>query len=282
MKIYVDNKVLKEVVAGESFAQLKEAEIEFPWPSLLAYLGQENLFANFPEFNDSHPLFNVFVEAIKGKAKPEEFIYLYDQLFAETLSALKNLPIISSQFFLEALNKESPPPALVKTVAEWQDRFLHHPKSTLHDLMLFLGWDRVSVALATLFEYPFKESHSLENLEVLKDCLMESFDHITADGKSKPSLFRLMEASWAFKMRDEFLQNYSEDEWKVISQSAPILQPRDKLPDIYYIDENQNTLLGENIFLTSSTPEKVRTALKLADLIKPGYVFDNPKIYFNS
>ena len=117
------------------------------------------------------------------------------------------------------------------------------------------------VALSAIFEQP-KIKHS-QGLKVLKDCLIESFQHITAQGTAKPSFFRLIETLYAYEMRDENLDNYTEADWLTLCQSSLSLRPREELIDVEYIDQALND--EPIIVLTSDSEEKVRLSFSLAN-----------------
>lgn len=253
MKTFIDNKLIQkitsETVDKENSllkAYLKAGiltndqpmQVMLGWPSLLEYLDLESLFENFPTLDNQNELFALIISTLPLESEKDFLIRLYDQVFVECLTHVKALPQIDPTFLIQRIQQKRQ--SSLKLFAQSLDRYerllLEHPAHIMHDLILYLAWDRVCVNLAILFEYRSPEVDIRSGLDVLKECLLESFQHITAHGRTAPSLFRLMEALYAYQMREENLPIYTDSEWSILCQSACALKPREILSDVWYID----------------------------------------------
>ena len=290
MKVYPDNQLVRKFVilnteaknllfeeCQKALNQKKDNSLQFllGWPALVEYLGVGEL-AFFPKFKNQEKIFSTVVEVLKLDSDKEVIVYLYDQIFVECLTQVKELSISSPQFLMEKIKERQNNPLFcliedpfAATLAYYETRLLNNSSDTMHDLTLYLAWDRVCVFLGMLFDTgSLKIQHGLE---ILIDCLVESFQHITENGKTIPSLFRLMEALYAFQMKEENLPTYSEEDWEILSKSVMGLQSRNVLSDANYIDAGLAYTQDVNPailkFLTFDSEEKVRTRLSLADFI---------------
>lgn len=250
------------------------------WPSLLISLNLESLFADFFKFDAQNPLFALIISTLETNQDKELLIHLYDQLFAECLTHIKNLPQVNPQFLVEQIqskrqNALSPPfsPLIISLFDHYEKLIRENPTHARHDLILYLAWDRICVCLALIFEYNSAISDIKPGLDILRECLLESFQHITAHGRTVPSFFRLIEALYAYEMRAENLQTYSEEEWLTLCQGAQALKNREEIADLFYIDgaiidsqylEKLNST-GETLkIFTLEPPKNVEASLLLA------------------
>lgn len=262
MKSFVDNKVLQAIEEKEV---LIEDGILFGWPSLLEYLGLSNLFDNLPPFDQSN-LYSQIMSALDSELPIEQITSLYDQLFAELLTQIQDLPETQPGFLQEAIQKK-PSKVFSEPLAQYESAFKEYPEEVLHDFILYLGWDRVCVACAILFEQSSSTPKIRRSLDVLKSCLVESFQHITEDGKTVPGFFRLMEAFYAYQMREDNLQSHTDVEWQILCQGAKALKAREVLPDVYTIDAaiiSSGQMAHELKVYTARSEEQVNFGRSLA------------------
>ncbi|WP_068471092.1 hypothetical protein [Candidatus Protochlamydia phocaeensis] len=293
MKAYIDNRLirrLKNDAEGESnillqvchqagiLADDQPLHIIFDWPSLLEYIDLSLIFKMFPKFADEHKLFALLISTLTVEPEKDLLIYLFDQLFVECLTQVKSLPQIDQTFLLSQI-KRTRESALSSSTAElflpaldrYEQQLRENPYHILHDLTLFLAWDRVCVNLAAVFERPSLDSKGQEGLLVLKECLLESFQHITGHGRTVPGFFRLIETLYAYQMREELLENYTDSEWQILCQSAQALRAREELSDVPYIDravvDSQDMQIASieavKVF-TLDSADKVNAGLSLA------------------
>ncbi|CUI16922.1 hypothetical protein PNK_1305 [Candidatus Protochlamydia naegleriophila] len=293
MKAFITNSLIRKINADGAISEknlLVEACVEggllaagqplkllFDWPAFLESIELGSLFWSFPSFEQSQ-LFNFMIAVLaQEEQKDELLIRLYDQVFVECLTQVKALPQIDQSFLLDQIQKKrrfalfSQAGYLFSAPLDHYERMLvENPYNTLHDLTLYLAWDRVCVNLAMIFENP--SALKLSGLEVLKQCLVESFQHITGQGRTAPGFFRLIEAFYAFQMREENLQIHTDTEWLVLCQSAPALRPRDSLCDAVYIDESiiNSQVIADPLsemrkvkILTLDSVDKVKASLSL-------------------
>lgn len=251
MNSYVDNKLLRFLCASaeskETFLTLcAEAglvaedlprQIDLDWPSLLEYIGQGNLYDSFQAL-DEHNAFLAFVLATLASDLPSHlYMELYDRIFVECLTSVKDLPQIQQAFLLSHIQtKQHLPIATLfsESLEKYVSALTDDPYNTIHDLTLYLAWDRMCVFLAVVFELFVPKDSRLHGLEVLKGCLIESFQHITGQRRTSPGFFRFIEALYAYHMRQENLQSHTDEEWLKLCQGARALKPREELSDVPY------------------------------------------------
>lgn len=291
MKIYPDNKLLKKL---KSLVDKKEITFffneyvkkKFPqdsnplqfvleWPLLLEYLDLDQLFDPFPKLDSQNKIFSSVIEVLKLDSDKDVIVYLYDQIFVECLTQIKTLPQVNFQTLIDKIHFARANPLFshddpfASTLDSYEKRLTENPYDTIHDLTLYLAWDRVCVYLGTIFdETTLKISHGLE---ILKECLIESFWHITEQGRTTPSLFRLVEALFAYEMKEENLQCHSDKEWQVLCQGAVTLQSRDDLTNVSYLDSGvsaggQSEKSLQTVFTLESV-EKVKARMALISYI---------------
>ncbi len=301
MNIFIDNKLVRKIIAqetesgestlGESCVQAGILEdkrffqITFGWPSLLEYIGQGSLFEALPKF-DSHPLFTFAISSLTLDSEKDFLFRLYDQIFVECLTQIKALSQIHPTFILNQLQQKKPPALFSRSFKHYEKILTEDPANTLHGLILYLAWDRVCVNLALLFEHIYPDLKSSEGLAVLKECLLESFQHITEHGKAVPGFFRLLEALYAYQMREEVIQTHTDADWLVLCQSSRALRLRENLSDVFYMDaalvdqRKLKSLSKEKEplkVLTLDSVDKVKSSLLLADYMIEKLKFETPE-----
>lgn len=246
-KNYVDNALLKHLlgsdpeIAQRLFSSNHELRIDFGWPSLLQYLELDTILQSIPSFQHGDKLFTLFLSALSMGKEKEIYFELYDQLFATCLTQVKDLPQINAAFLLESIREKPLLAPVFKDLFSLglyrcKREFIENPKNIMHDLILYLGWDRMCVCLATLFDYQSDDKKFQQGLVILRDCLLESFVHITKHGRTKPGLFRLIEALFYYEMRKENINRHTEDAWQTLSRSFHLITPKNSLCDVYYVD----------------------------------------------
>ncbi len=245
---------------------MKDSDAVFSLPRVFAELGLDSLLETFPQFEKSE-LFSVIIFCLKEGKDKEILIRLYDQIFVECLTYVKSYEEIAPGALLESIKRKQ---NLTLDLRFLEKRLQINPYETIHDITLYLAWDRVCVYSAILFEYPFKEPCAIQGLDVFKDCLLESYQHIKGQARSDPSFFRLMEALYAYYMREEKLQTHTEQEWQILCRSATVLRPRDLLCDVSYVDfsvKKTGDVKNPCTVFTSDCEEVVQNSLAFAGCI---------------
>ena len=233
---------------------LEEGDVVLLHATFFECLGLNHIFEKFPELNELHIL---LISILEHENKNELLVHFYDQVFIECLTHVKALPELGPSFLLEQIEKKRVECPFPQSLDLYQILLLKHPQHIIHDLTLHLAWDRTCVYLASLFDQDFSD------LKVLKDCLVESFQHITKDGKSVPSLFRFIEALYSYYLKKENLPHHTEEEWKILCQGSITLKPRDKFTAVPYLD----VVAGNRKVLTLDSLTQVKAAVALTECI---------------
>ncbi|MBN9377156.1 MAG: hypothetical protein BGO14_04760 [Chlamydiales bacterium 38-26] len=269
-----------ESVLSNLFNDLTSPEIHLTWPSFLEYIEGGPIFDNFPAFSQKNALYRLITQLLPLEKEKDYLIEVYDHVFAECLTHVKALPQIQPDFLIESIQKKR------KQIHDnpFQNQFflplldtIHHrlvqnPYELMHNLVLYLAWDRVCMNFAMIFEYTESDPSKIQKgLELINTCLTESFQHISDQKKTIPSFYRLIEALFAFNMRDENLKIHSEEDWQILCQSFNSLHAREELMDLPYIDlamqGNAETSLEPLLFLTTDSKEKVNSSYALTNCI---------------
>ena len=150
-------------------------------------------------------------------------------------------------------------------LAAYETSLTENTSHTMHDLILYLAWDRMCVCMARLFDYQSTDPKFIKGIGVLRECLIESYQHIAQQARTIPSFYRMIEALFFYQVREENLQKHTAAEWTILSQSFEVLKEQDKLADFFYIDDaailNQKV---EEDYVTLDSPHKVNARLSLA------------------
>lgn len=252
--MFIEYKLIQKVLEKEGVA----FSVELSWPSFLECLNIRSVFENFPKCNEENKLFAFIKDILAAGCEKELYYRLYDQVFVECLTQVKSLEQVNATYLLEQIQKKKS----FQGLEQYKKKLEEHPYDTLHDLTLYLAWDRVTVFFASLFDTAL-DVKDQEGLYLFKECLVESFQHITMQGKTIPSFFRLIEALYAYYLRDENLQTHTESEWLALCQGSCTLESREELIDVPYIDIKS---LEDKIF-TLDSPDKVKARIALAHCI---------------
>ena len=250
MKITIDNQVVSyfslhpaQIAGNPSISKLKHP-ISFRWPSLLEYLGLGSIAANLPPFDQANPLFNACLETLWNKVEKEVLFHVYDRIFAENLTRIKALPQLNAPYLLQAIQERrrqssflAVEKVLSQTLGSYEAAFIEKPSYTIHDLILYLAWDRMCVCMSRLFDYQSADQNYIRGIEVFKECLIESYQHITLQGRTSPGIYRMLESLLFYQMREENLHKHTPTQWTLISRNFQALVPEDKLADVFYIDD---------------------------------------------
>ncbi len=300
MHVYIDHKLVSNIstyspesqhtmlleacrqaglVSTKASLEAVGPQVVLSWPTLLEYIAAGELFEAIPPFDQQSPLFALLIASLGADGPSDAIVRLFDQIFVECLTQIKALPHIQQAFLIEHIRQKqrsgtsSPAQDLFDfSLANFEKALKADPYKILHDLTLYLAWERVCVNLAKIFEHSFEGSPLLKisqsGLEALKACLLESFQHIAAQGKTVPGFFRLIEAIYAFEMRPENIDYHSDAAWALLCQSSRALKPRDRLAaacyiDAVIIDEHKPSKMCTCHFLTLDSPEQVRASLAL-------------------
>lgn len=297
MKISVDNQVVRlfsvdaDKVLACSFRPDTISSLSFCWPSLLEYLELGELFSNFTIFDETSPLFIATISALKEVENPEDLFYIYDSLFTEMLKQVKALPEVDAPFLLQKIHEKKGKLSFLElekvlspAIAAKEKALQENAPYAMHDLVLYLAWDRMCVCMGRIFDYQSSDARFLYNLKALKWCLIESYQHIVNQGRTFPSFYRLMEALFYYQMREEHLQQHTEDEWELLSQSFQVQKNPNKLVDVFYIDQAiVPTSYKEEkpgYHLTLDSPEIVEQRLALADYMISRLKEEMPQWHF--
>lgn len=233
---------------------------ETRWPSFLKYLGLGSIFSNLPPFDQTQPLFVACVSTMHANTEKEVLFYMYDRLFAEVLTQIKNLPEINAPFLLQAIEQKRKTPSFLEAekvpsalLTAYETAFKEKSADTIHDLVLYLAWDRMCVWMGSLFNFQSANPKFIQGISHLKECLIESYHHIAQQGKTSPGTYRLIEALIFYQMREENLQKHSAEDWALLNQSFRLLK-------------NQDELVEDPL----DSPEDVQSYLALAQLLIGG------------
>lgn len=141
----------------------------------------------------------------------------------------------------------------------------------MHDLILYLAWDRMCVCTARLFDYQSNDPKFIKGIRVLRDCLIESYQHIAQQGRTTPGIYRMIESVFFYQMREENLGKLLPAQWTILTQSFQALKGQDELADFFYIDDGvtlEKVLKMEEedseCYLTLDSPNRVNARLSLA------------------
>ena len=258
MKITLDNRLTRILadnpseIISHDLISMPESHIHFNWPSLLEYLDLSSSLPSLDGFDVAQPLFDTCIHALSTIKELETIQYLYDSLFTECLNQIKAVPDIHAARLLQSINVSKLKPSyqiVEKTIASslthYEDALHEKPSETLHDLILYLAWDRMCICIGRLFDYPCADQIFIQNLDILKKCLLESYLHITEHGRTQPSLYRLLEAFFYLQMREENIEKHSAEEWEMLSKSFKILSDPNKLINFDYIDRGVKEIESE-------------------------------------
>ncbi len=217
---------------------MTDDQIQLNWPSLLELLGLGAIYLSLPVFDPTNPLFEATVSTLSLHGEREVVHHVYDHLFAECLRQIQTLPQLNAPSLIQAIEKvhqqsESPLSAALGT---YETAFKEKPADTMHDLILYLAWDRMCIWMGRLFDHQLSHANFIQALEYLKECLIESYLHISQDGRTIPGIYRMIEALFFFEMREENLQKHSASDWDLLSKSFPALSSQDELIDDYHLD----------------------------------------------
>lgn len=283
MKIVIDNKIVNVFFDNPSkivknvIISNPDNYIHFGWASLLEYLRLGSLFSALPMFGQGYALYEATLTVLYENEEKDVLFYMYDRLFTEILNQIKALPQINVSFILNAIKIQREKPSFLEAekvispiLEVYEAAFLDKPYDTMHDLILYLAWDRMCVYTSRLFNHQTADSKFTKGIEVLKECLIESYQHISKQEHTRPSLFRLLEALFFYHMREENLQKHTAVEWAVLSQGFSALKEQNELADNFYIDDviTEDTLKIEEeystCYLTLDSPESVNSRIALA------------------
>lgn len=275
MKTFIGKTLLPKLASNQLALPIGSQSVQpaLDWPTFLEAVDLGTLLLTFPPFDASNGLYNFLISSSAAEATPDLLMRIFDQIFVECLTLVKALPQVDQTFLLEQIhNSKRDGSPLQEELDHYTLKLIEQPYDTMHDLTLYLGWDRVTTYLAVIFEAIPVEPRFHQVLEVLKECLLESFQHITGKGRTRPSFYRLVEALYALEMRPDRLDNHSEEEWDVLARGSRALQPRGELTDVAYVDQAMRDtrvhLFGENSNLvrvvTTESAEVVIAGLDLA------------------
>lgn len=274
----VDNEIIKLFVSDAAkimnnpYILDTDNHLSFRWPSLLEYLELGSIFSNLPAFDQNQPLFKACLATLCTNEDREVLFYIYDRLFAEHLNQITALTQIQPAFLLQAIENQRQKTSFLdlKTVLSpvltaFEISLKEKTSDTMHDLILYLSWDRMCVSMARLFDYPSNDPKFISGITVLRDSLIDSYQHIAQQGRTNPGFYRMLEALLFYQMREENLEKLTPAEWTTLSQSFPTLKAQDELADFFYIDDALKSEKGSSeLYLTLDSPNRVHARLALA------------------
>lgn len=280
MKLVIDNSLAAQLAkepaqfANNPLFQDENNFIYFRWPSLLEYLGLGSLLSELPPFDPEQPLFEACLDALRKHEEKESVQYVFDRLFTENLNRIIELPQLNPGSLMKEIanHKESLDESIAKILSPALDFYLiafnQHSASMMHNLILYLGWERTCLQIAQLFDYQSNDAKFNEGIKTLQECLIESFQHITGQGRTAPSIFRLFEALFYYYMREEHLQKHTNEEWDLLQKGFKALKSPEKLADVFYIDDAVTPLDKpedeESTFSYVVTEPSEKTAFRIA------------------
>ncbi|MBA3238435.1 MAG: hypothetical protein H0T62_08850 [Parachlamydiaceae bacterium] len=287
MEIIVDNQIVKFLANNPTdttkipLISDPKNQILFRWPSLLEYLELGSIFANLPAFDETQPIFKTCISMLSVNEDKEILFYVFDRLFTENLNQIKNLPQINAPFLSEAINahrQTSNYLAVEHVLSEVLDTCKAvlevNAVHTMHDLILYLAWDRMCMCMARIFDYQSTDPIFTQGIEVLRGCLIESYQHINQQGMTIPGIYRMLEALFFYEMREENLQNHTATNWITLNQSYKTFVGQNELPDFFYIDdaiipveELKSVNETSECYLTQERSENVQARLALTQLM---------------
>lgn len=280
MEVIVDKNIIKSLLSNllkvnTDLLTDPKNKIGFRWPTFLKYLDIEPFSTDFPIFDEANVIFQASLDVLHTWKDNDTIFHMYDRLFAEILSLIKALPQIDPNFLLEAAKKRPPlvPSELEKAMtaafAIYEKALVENTYHTMHDLILYLGYDRICVWIAHLFDYPSSEPKFIRGIKVLKECLIESYLHISNQGRTFPSIYRLFETLVFYNMREDVLNQHTPDDWAILSQSFSVLKGDRDISDVFYIDDAVLTTsklktYPECCYLTLNNPDEINLQHHLA------------------
>lgn len=265
MKLVIDKQLVDALALQNSGLEknailMEPHTIDLRWPTFLESLGLGSILHSLPDFTEKCIL------TLQSYKDETELFHLFDGLFAENLTQIKSIPEINAAYLLQAIRDHEIKPWFSDSLLPFKYRFIENPGQTMHDLILYLGWDRMCIAMSCIWDYQSADPEFQRGVEVLKECLIESFQHIHKDGKTAPSLYRLFEALFFYYMREENIQKHTDEEWNLLNQGFQILKSPEGMADIFYIDDM--LLPNENqIYITLDLSEKINIRLAFANFM---------------
>jgi hypothetical protein len=270
MKIYLDNLSIQKFKNHEiqDVAFSNTDDVFFTLANLMGFLDLKYIFDAIAKFDNQNELFQFIVSKAAEDQDPNFLMDLYDQLFAQVLTDVKNLKEVNASFLLQSLSEHENHciPIYSKAITYFKQILSDVPKQAIHDLTLYLAFDRMTIAVAELFE---QQQCKIGSLRIFRNCIIESFQHITKNSKVTLGFFRLMEALYAFDMRNENLDTYSEGDFETLCKSSKVLSDRDRICFIPYVDIALMHMSEEKEItcLTTDSEEKVELTLVFADFM---------------
>lgn len=284
MKRVIDNQIAGLISSNSDKIQNNPTlfnqsnHLIFRWPSLLEYLGLGSVLLHLPEFGPDDPVFIASVETLSVSEKKEVIYQLYDQIFAEILSRIKALPQINASFLLQTIkhqrkkNSVETSRVLSDSLDGYETALTEKSIYTMHDLILYLAWDRMCVCMAKVFDYQSTDPKFIKGIRVIKECLVESYEHIKEQGRTAPGIYRMLESFLFYEMREENLDKLSDTEWAAFSKSFQFLKRQDALADYFYIDDavvDQSILHAEEDieYLVLDAPDRISAQFDFISLM---------------
>lgn len=273
MHFFLDHTTIKKILAQDNLSAFSTIFTEKVfltpnWSSFFSSLPLDGLLEDFPLLNEEEGLLASIGKHLEKDLREQDLFDLYDLLFVECLTSLKNLKSLDGAFLLKLLEEKKHSSLFPFLWEGYEKKFLETPSQTLHDLILYLAWDRMCVCAAVLFEQTTSDPKKIANLHFFKNCLVESFFHIKKDKKTVPSFFRFVEALYAYDLREEQLDRHTPEAWSILCKGASALKPRHFLSDTAYIDfalqQEKSSESSSSKFVTFSPPENIQASLQLA------------------
>lgn len=291
MKLLFDNEALR-LLLNDPRPYNWNDEVVFGWPSLLVCLNLDHVIDKIPSFDETNKLFLFYIETLNSKFNAEVIYSLFDYLFADCLAQIKSLEEINSDYLINRIqafqasdDNHKVKQAFSHELDRLKELLIYQTASTMHDIVLYLAWSGVCKNLAILFDYQSSEESFQQGIHLLKECLVESFQHITKDGKTLPSFYKLVESLFYYYMREENLEKLSDEEWTTLCQSISHLKSKNGLPDFFYIDAG---IVHEHVpeymplkVVTTDSPVSVKTRLACANMIMKKLGEQDPNWHFS-
>lgn len=259
-KQLVDTLSLQNCGLEKNAILINPHTIDLRWPTFLEALGLGSILHSLPDLTEQ------CISKLQNCKDNAALFRLFDGLFAENLTQVKSIPELNAQYLIQAIADHEVKPWFASSLEPFKRKFIENPALAMHDLILYLGWDRMCISMARIWDHQSADPEFQRGIEVLKECLVESFQHIQQDGRTKPSLYRLFEALFFYYMREENIQKHTDEEWNLLNQGFQILKSQENMADIFYIDDM--LFPSENqIYITLDLEEKVNIRLAFANFM---------------
>lgn len=273
MKLVIDNHITDKLSCGEAVPEINDFQtIIFKWPTLLKFLKLDPM-PQLKTWDETNPIFQLYLKSLFSITEKELLYHIYDMLFAETIGEIKSLKDLSKKNLLEKIeNISNQNKNIINALQSFQSDFSGSNSKAMHDLILYLSFERMCHCLSKFLDYQTKDLTYTHNLKVLRECLIDSYVHIRSQGNCFLSFYTLIESLFFFEMREENLSKHTDEEWKVLNQTFSVLKQDEGLTSCFYIDDALSELetsknTSPKSYLSCESKEIVEIRLNFANVM---------------